>query len=385
MLVQPYTDIDWAAHRTTVAAIDYKWPRTWVIDSISWAYLNIWRPFLLTKSLKVRGEAWLSKLIDMQAVNTNYGGIAATDSPMATIIAYFRDGPQSVSFQRYRDKLQEFLWMTNEGMLINSTNGSQSWDTSFILQAMHACGMHKNERWKETIVKALRFLDSHQVREDCVDQELCHRQQRRGTWTFSNKYQGFAVSDCTAEALRALLMFRDFGGYLQLEEQRVFDAIDSLILYQNKSGGCSAFEARRAGDYLEHINMTEIFAKQLVEYDYTECTASCIIAMVEFRKYWPNYCTARVDSFISRGATFIKRAQLRDGSWYGSWGICFTYGALFALEGLAAVGETYNNCAASRNGCEFLLSKQRQDGGWSECMKVCTANATVFLIKEYAN
>ena len=133
MLVQPYTDIDWAAHRTTVAAIDYKWPRTWVIDSISWTQLNIWRPFLLPKSLKVRGEAWLSKLIDLQAVNKNYGGIAATDSPMATIIAYFRDGPQSVSFQRYRDKLQQFLWMTNEGMLINSTNGSESCDTSFIL------------------------------------------------------------------------------------------------------------------------------------------------------------------------------------------------------------------------------------------------------------
>jgi lanosterol synthase len=40
---------------------------------------------------------------------------------------------------------------------------------------------------------------------------------------------------------------------------------------------------------------------------------------------------------------FIKSQQREDGSWFGSWGICFTYAGMFAIESLASVGETYVN------------------------------------------
>lgn len=42
----------------------------------------------------------------------------------------------------------------------------------------------------------------------------------------------------------------------------------------------------------------------------------------------------------------------------------------FALESLALVGETYATSNSSRKACEFLLSKQRADGGWGESYKV---------------
>ncbi|KAB1218235.1 Amyrin synthase LUP2 [Morella rubra] len=37
---------------------------------------------------------------------------------------------------------------------------------------------------------------------------------------------------------------------------------------------------------------------------------------------------------------------MADGSWYGSWGICFVYATWFALVGLEAAGKTYHNCLA---------------------------------------
>jgi len=54
----------------------------------------------------------------------------------------------------------------------------------------------------------------------------------------------------------------------------------------------------------------------------------------------------------------------------GSWGICFTYAAQFALESLSLVGETYETSEYSRKGCEFLLKHQREDGGWGESWEV---------------
>lgn len=48
---------------------------------------------------------------------------------------------------------------------------------------------------------------------------------------------------------------------------------------------------------------------------------------------------------------------------YGNWGICYIYGAWFALGGLAAAGKTYYNCLAIRKGVDFLLKSQCDNGG----------------------
>lgn len=51
---------------------------------------------------------------------------------------------------------------------------------------------------------------------------------------------------------------------------------------------------------------------------------------------------------------------------YGCWGICFTYGTWFGVEGLVTCGKNYNNCPSIRKACDFLISKQLPDGGWGE-------------------
>jgi len=42
---------------------------------------------------------------------------------------------------------------------------------------------------------------------------------------------------------------------------------------------------------------------------------------------------------------------------------------MFALEALSTEGEYYHNSEVVKRGCDFLISKQREDGGWSESMK----------------
>ena len=67
---------------------------------------------------------------------------------------------------------------------------------------------------------------------------------------------------------------------------------------------------------------------------------------------------------------WLHEVQRPEGGWIGSWGICFTYATQFALESLALGGENYSNSPAVRRACHFLLSKQREDGGWGESYKV---------------
>lgn len=79
---------------------------------------------------------------------------------------------------------------------------------------------------------------------------------------------------------------------------------------------------------------------------------------------------------IRRAITFLHALQQPEGGWVGSWGICFTYATMFALESLSLVGETYETSQSVRRACDFLMSKQRADGGWGESYKVRHSSRT---------
>ncbi|KAL4882678.1 terpenoid cyclases/protein prenyltransferase alpha-alpha toroid [Aspergillus karnatakaensis] len=372
LFVEDWARIEWAAHRNSIADADNYHPKSWLLNTFNFVLADIWCPYFRLAGFVKRAEEWVSKLIDMEDVNSDYADLAAVNGPLNTIVCFIRDGPDAYSVRRHRERLEEFLWVNAEGMLANGTNGVMCWDTAFAIQAAHAGGLAMEDRWKPMLVRALGFLDDQQIRENCEDAGICYRHQRKGGWTFSNRDQGYPVSDCISEALKSVILLQKTQGYPQLlDDQRIFDAVDTLLTYQNSSGGCSSYEPPRGSEYLEMFNAAEVFGRIMIEYDYPECTTAVVTAVSLFKKYWPDYRRTEIESFIQKALKYIKKAQLPDGSWYGSWGVCFTYGTMFALESLASVGETYHNSAAARRGCEFLLSKQRSDGGWSESFESC--------------
>ena len=84
---------------------------------------------------------------------------------------------------------------------------------------------------------------------------------------------------------------------------------------------------------------------------------------------------------ITGAVEYLHKAQNAEGVWYGSWGICFTYATQFALESLSLVGETYATSASAKRACDFLVSKQRADGGWGESYKVRSRFGTLGLVR----
>lgn len=108
----------------------------------------------------------------------------------------------------------------------------------------------------------------------------------------------------------------------------------------------------------------------MVEYAYPECTTSVITSLSIFRQSYPSYRSAEISTTIKHAIDFLHSAQYPEGGWFGSWGICFTYATMFALESLSLVGETYETSKYAKKACDWLISKQRADGGWGESWKV---------------
>ncbi|KAI0115582.1 terpenoid cyclases/protein prenyltransferase alpha-alpha toroid [Nemania sp. FL0031] len=371
LFCEKYETIDWAGNRNSICPLDNFHPKSWVLNTANWALVNIW-PWFRPNWVKNRSVEWVSKLIDYEDANTDYAGLAPVNASLNTIVCYIRDGPDSYSFRRHIERLEDGMWVNTDGMFCNGTNGVQCWDTSFLIQAAVDAGLEREPRWQPMLTKALGFLDEQQIRENCKDQALCYRQQRKGAWAFSNRDQGYAVCDCVSEALKSVILLQKTPGYPQLlDDERIFDAVDTILTYQNQSGACSSYEPTRGSEMLEMLNAAEVFGKIMVEYDYVECTTAVVTVLLLFRKHWPDHRTKEIDAFVKRSVAWIKTAQHPDGSWYGNWAICYTYATMFALESLKSIGEKYNNSYYSKRGCDYLISRQREDGGWSESYRAC--------------
>ncbi|WJX39159.1 Cycloartenol synthase 2, variant 2 [Trifolium repens] len=157
-----------------------------------------------------------------------------------------------------------------------------------------------------------------------------------------------------------------------MEMDQLCDAVNLILSLQNRNGGFASYELTRSYTWLEKINPTEMFEDITIDYQYVECTSAAIQGLALFTQQYPHHRRTEIEICITKAADYIESIQLADGSWYGSWGICFTYGTWFGIKGLIAAGKRYKDSKIIRKECEFLLSKQHKvSGGWGESYLSC--------------
>ncbi|KAJ4879374.1 Amyrin synthase LUP2 [Raphanus sativus] len=383
LYVQAYEDINWNSARHLCAKEDMYYPHPSIQDLL-WDSLHVLvEPLLsrwpLNKLVREKALRVVMEYIHYEDENSRYINIGCAGKAMS-MLACWNEDPKGEYFKKHLARIPDYLWIAEDGMKVQSF-GSQLWDTSLAIQALLASDL--SSEISDVLMKGHDFIKRSQIRENpSGDYKKMHRHISKGGWTFSDRDQGWQVSDCTAEALKCCLLLSMMPPEVvgpKMDPEHLYDSVNLLLSYQSQNGGMTAWEPARGYGWLELFNPTEIMADIVIEREYVECTSSVIQALVLFKKLYPDHRTKEIDRTIEKAVQFIENTQEADGSWYGSWGVCYTYATWFALGGLAVTGKTYDNCLAMREGVDFLLKKQNSNGGWGESYMSCSEKRYIEL------
>lgn len=317
--------------------------------------------------LRERALKNLMEHIHYEDENTQYLCICSVSKAL-NMVCCWDENPNSEAFKRHLARVPDFLWLSEDGMKAQVYDGCQSWETSLIIQSV--CATDLVSEYGPTMERANAFMKNSQVLWNHPgDPSYSHRHRSKGSWTLSSADNGWTVSDTTAEALKAVLLLSRISSKLvgdPIERERVHDAVDCLLSFVNKDGTFSTYECKRTSAWIEILNPCESFPNMIIDHPYPECTSSVLQALVLFKEQHSGYRTKEIEKCITNAAKFIESRQGEDGSWLGTWGVCFTYWAFFSVKALVAAGRTYENSSSIRKACHFILSKQLKTGGWGE-------------------
>ncbi|XP_054556210.1 lanosterol synthase isoform X2 [Talpa occidentalis] len=345
LYVQDYASIDWPAHRSSVAPGDLYTPHSWLLRVVL-AFFNLYERYH-SVSLRHRAIQRMYEHIQADDRFTQCLSIGPISKVINMLVRWHVDGPASPAFQMHVFRIQEYLWLGLDGMKMQGTNGSQLWDTAFAIQAMLEAGAQSRPELSSCLQKAHHYLRISQIPDNPPDYQKYYRQMNKRECPFITEH---------------------------IPPERLYDAVAVLLNMRNRDGGFATYETTRGSHLLELLNSSEVFGDIMIDYTYVECTSSVMRALHEFHQDFPDHRAGEIRDTLQKGLEFCRRKQRADGSWEGSWGVCFTYGTWFGLEAFACMGQTYQDgaaCAEVTQACDFLLSRQMDDGGWGEDFESC--------------
>jgi squalene-hopene/tetraprenyl-beta-curcumene cyclase len=227
---------------------------------------------------------------------------------------------------------------------------SPVWDTAINIIALAESGASPEH---PALQKAAEWLVKKEVR-------------MRGDWTVNNPHpeaSGWAFeydnvyypdTDDTAMVLMALRLVRPQDPHSLDELFR--RAIGWQLSFQCKDGGWAAFDKNVTTQWLEDVPFADHNA--ILDPTCSDLTARTLelFGYIDFDRNHPS---------VRHALRYLIETQEDDGSWYGRWGVNYTYGTWQVLRGLRAIGQEMSQDWILR-GRDWLESCQNSDGGWGE-------------------
>lgn len=125
---------------------------------------------------------------------------------------------------------------------------------------------------------------------------------------------------------------------------------------QNRDGGWGAFDRDNDAKWLCRVPFADHNA--MIDPSTPDITGRVLEAMAPWG-------AKRGEAWVERAIAFCRRTQESDGAWYGRWGVNYIYGTWQTLVGLRAIGLPKDD-PTIRRGAQWLKACQQADGGWGE-------------------
>ena len=428
----PYAELDFVAFRENVHPNDVHRPSSLIMTignrllyrTLETSAFQRWFPTLRVAALKFTSEFIVyedetTDYVDIGPVNKALN-LVATHHQLLTSTTSLEAEENETRFQKHAAKLERYLWVSEDGMKVQGYINSQVWDAEFSLLAatevLNGIESKANDNDDDDAVvfvpqeestgrkelhkfatRSVEFIRLNQVTVD-IDtlttsktrrRRQFYRDDPRGGWGFGTNENTYVVSDCAAEAIKSLLAYATHTRIAMSSEETktITDGVDFLLRMRNADDGVwASYEKRRMGAWAEALNPEVAFGDICVDYSYVECTSACTQALVQYASYVNQFGTSEMRAHrssvshdiqvaLNAAKAFLLSRQNEDGSWFGSWAVCFTYATWFGCCGLSAL-ELHEHDprldAALERAYAFLLATQQTDGGWYESVVSCS-------------
>lgn len=160
--------------------------------------------------------------------------IAPVNQAFCALVTLIEEGVDSEAFQRLQYRFKDALFHGPQGMTIMGTNGVQTWDCAFAIQYFSSQASQKDLNSITQLSLPINSCVMLNLTPSAFQVVIGIRERGLGA---STKTQGYTVADCTAEAIKAIIMVKNSPVFSEvhhmISSERLFEGIDVLLNLQN--------------------------------------------------------------------------------------------------------------------------------------------------------
>ena len=230
---------------------------------------------------------------------------------------------------------------------------SPVWDTALVC---HALMETRTTEADAAVARGLEWLKPLQVLDVKGDWADERPGVRPGGWAFQYNNAYYPDLDDTAVVVMALDRAKESVAPNSDYREAIARGREWVEGLQSKNGGWGAFDADNTYQYLNNIPFADHGA--LLDPPTEDVSGRCIGMLAQLGE---PHDSPRMKEAVA----YLERVQLKDGSWFGRWGVNYIYGTWSALAGLNVVGLDAQTPMV-RRAADWLIAIQNEDGGWGE-------------------
>ncbi|MFB7867968.1 prenyltransferase/squalene oxidase repeat-containing protein [Streptomyces sp. NPDC056069] len=364
LYLNAYGELSFPEHRDDCAAGDAVTP-----PPGAWLRMALHASELLERCHPARSRSRAQqrclRRLEAEIVASNGVGLSPLHG-LLTCVVLSCDGKRPDLLHHAVQSLEYWRWYDpQQGLRISGTR-SRTWDTAFALRAL--ASSPPTSLLRKSAEDASSWILQAQLQSELPAHLSLGRDRILGGWSFTEGIDQWPVSDCTAEAISAILESSELHG--RIDPGLLWSGIEFILSRRNRDGGFGAFERSRAPAFIEVLNPSQMYVDCMRERSFTDCTASCVGALARFHQHYPDAHPRKVTKAIHSGIRLLRQRQQRDGGFPAFWGINYTYAGFLVTEALTASGLTREDPTLHRLTAWFLRT-QKADGGWGEHYSGC--------------